>query len=358
MRIKTASGLSVLKVPGEGLAIDVSHRSRSYDVDWLDAGVLSFLIACGTWTERAHAERLLAERTKLPDDARARAIDQLLELGVLVGEDDPFHARLGDAEAMWERYGWEDAFHLQREIGALERLDYLEDGFRRDVLQMKAALAADPKPANYKEFQGKGLIPLGPVPEVPQRSLCETFDGPGTTKAGPMDSGRFAWLTYFAYGQVGKKFMPVTKEHITKTSPSGGARHPTEVYPIVLEIEGIEPGLYHYNVKQHALELLVPGDHRAFVRRCLVRGTPPPFDYSVVYVYTTIFERSMFRYREPFSYRVMSHDIGHLLETTRLLANSIGRRVSGGRVPRDCEVNGLLGIDGLFESTMTYAVVE
>ncbi len=358
MRIKTATALSILKVPGEDLGIDVSHRNKTYDVEWMSAGLVSFLLACDEWTERADAERLLGARAALPEDARPVAIDQLLELGILVAEGEPFHSRLGDSERLWARYGWDDAFYLQRDIGAMERLDYFADGFRKDVLAMKDAVAKDPKPANYKEIPGKPLLPLPVAPEMRQRSLVDTFLGHGDSKPGPLDFEQLAWLTYYAYGQIATKRMPVTKAHVAKTSPSGGARHPTEVYPIVLDAKGVAPGLYHYNVKENALELIAAGDHRRFVADCIVRGTPVPFEYSVVYVYTSIFERSMFRYREPFTYRVLHHDVGHLLETTRLLASSIGRRTTGGRVPRDAEADAFLGIDGLFEATVTFSVVE
>jgi len=44
-----------------------------------------------------------------------------------------------------------------------------------------------------------------------------------------------------------------------KTSPSGGSRHPIEVYPVVLAVAGIEPGIYHDSVASNSLVLLRPG---------------------------------------------------------------------------------------------------
>lgn len=40
--------------------------------------------------------------------------------------------------------------------------------------------------------------------------------------------------------------------------PSGGARHPFEVYLAVKNVEGLEKGLYHYLAQTHELELLRP----------------------------------------------------------------------------------------------------
>jgi SagB-type dehydrogenase family enzyme len=36
--------------------------------------------------------------------------------------------------------------------------------------------------------------------------------------------------------------------------PSGGACHELEIYPVVQHMEGLEPGLYHYNPGEHTLE--------------------------------------------------------------------------------------------------------
>ena len=39
-----------------------------------------------------------------------------------------------------------------------------------------------------------------------------------------------------------------------KRSPSGGARHPVEVYLMSLRVRGLRPGLYHYHPGHHILD--------------------------------------------------------------------------------------------------------
>src|SRR5207248_6077327 len=41
---------------------------------------------------------------------------------------------------------------------------------------------------------------------------------------------------------------------LRKTSPSGGGLHPIEAYPLALRLDGIDPGLYRYDARGHALE--------------------------------------------------------------------------------------------------------
>jgi len=45
-----------------------------------------------------------------------------------------------------------------------------------------------------------------------------------------------------------------------RTCPSAGALYPLEIYVEVRKTEGLEPGVYNYDVFQHALELTSRGD--------------------------------------------------------------------------------------------------
>jgi len=47
-----------------------------------------------------------------------------------------------------------------------------------------------------------------------------------------------------------------------RTAPSAGATYPLEVYLVAGEVEGMEPGLYHYHGLRHSLEKLGEEDLR------------------------------------------------------------------------------------------------
>jgi SagB-type dehydrogenase family enzyme len=47
-----------------------------------------------------------------------------------------------------------------------------------------------------------------------------------------------------------------------RTAPSAGATYPLEVYLVAGEVEGIEPGLYHYSFSRHSLERVKEEDIR------------------------------------------------------------------------------------------------
>ena len=47
-----------------------------------------------------------------------------------------------------------------------------------------------------------------------------------------------------------------------RASPSAGALYPVETYLAVHQVEGVTPGIWHFQVLDFALELVAAGDFR------------------------------------------------------------------------------------------------
>jgi SagB-type dehydrogenase family enzyme len=139
-----------------------------------------------------------------------------------------------------------------------------------------------------------------------------------------------------------------------KTSPSGGARHPIEVYPSVSRVEGVEPGLYHYSVKRHSLERLgeLPSETE-LVRLC--GGQEWVADACAVFFMTAVATRSLWKYPNAHAYRVMFLDAGHLDQTFHLVCTNIGLAPFTTTAIQGSEVEDLLDVDGIGELAL-YAV--
>jgi len=54
----------------------------------------------------------------------------------------------------------------------------------------------------------------------------------------------------------------VGKNQYRKTAPSAGATYPLETYLVVGEVEGLEPGVFHYSPNEHSLERIKEEDVR------------------------------------------------------------------------------------------------
>ena len=115
---------------------------------------------------------------------------------------------------------------------------------------------------------------------------------------------------------------------LKKTSPSGGALHPTEAYLIVQRVEGIAPGLYHYRSVDHALQPLpwtAGEDALGQLATLAVAGQHWFADAHVLVALAPRFARNFWKYRNHAkAYRVCVLDAGHLSQTLFLAATEQG----------------------------------
>jgi SagB-type dehydrogenase family enzyme len=140
-----------------------------------------------------------------------------------------------------------------------------------------------------------------------------------------------------------------------RTAPSAGALYPVETYLVVHNVEGVDPGVYHYDVQHHQLEQLKRGDFRAAVAHAaLDQGMAARA--NVVFVWTAVFERPKWKYKQR-AYRYVYLDAGHIAQNLALAAVALGLGSCQIAALYDGEANDLLGVDGVGESTVYMTVV-
>ncbi|MBE1462215.1 nitroreductase family protein [Kibdelosporangium phytohabitans] len=172
--------------------------------------------------------------------------------------------------------------------GPLTRAFHFSTRFPRGVkfrtLDQQAAdvhekAASEPPPSSYKEYPGVPRIELlewsdswtgrDLMEALYKRRSCREFGD------APVSVTELAAVLQVAAGPIETSEVFQTAR---KTSPSGGGRHPTEIYACVRNVTGVEPGLYHYNGAAHELELIGPVlDDAELVEACATRsGSPVP----------------------------------------------------------------------------------
>lgn len=141
-----------------------------------------------------------------------------------------------------------------------------------------------------------------------------------------------------------------------KTSPSGGARHPIELYALAWGIEGLPKGLYHYAADTHELELVKRGLGSSRVVKYL-----PHADYwsdaCAVILFSAVFERDIWRYPYSRAYRAPFIEAGHLCQTFLVVASDFGLAPFCAMALADSVIERELGIDGVSESVLYAAGV-
>jgi putative peptide maturation dehydrogenase len=114
---------------------------------------------------------------------------------------------------------------------------------------------------------------------------------------------------------------------IKRTSPSGGGLHPITAYPIITNVEGVAPGVYHYNAGDHSLALTqaLTADEARELATQFVCGQDYFAAAHVSFVLAARFYRNHWKYRRhPRAYAGMLVDAGHLSQTLYLVAAELG----------------------------------
>lgn len=141
-----------------------------------------------------------------------------------------------------------------------------------------------------------------------------------------------------------------------KTSPSGGAMHPTELYVLALNIRGLPRGIYHYRQDTHALERIRAGARRREVTAFLPQQ-PWYEPAAAVVFFTSVFERSLWRYSYARAYRANLVEAGHYCQTFCLTATWLGLAPFCSMALADTPIERTLGIDGVSEAVLYAAGV-
>lgn len=129
-----------------------------------------------------------------------------------------------------------------------------------------------------------------------------------------------------------------------------GARYHLELYFVTGDLEGLDAGVYQYDAQAHTLRLLRAGDYRAHV----VAASGDEHSLAAapaIMAVTSTFWRNAWRYQGR-AYRHAFWDLGTTL--ANILAVSASQEIATNLVMgfADDEVNRLLGVDGVRESTL------
>lgn len=140
-----------------------------------------------------------------------------------------------------------------------------------------------------------------------------------------------------------------------RAAPSAGALYPTEIYPVIHNVDGLRQGIYRYLPDLHSLELLRGGDFRtALLLSCL--GQDAVAGAGVVFVLTAVFQRTRWRYGDR-AYRYVLLEAGHIGENLYLAATAMGLGPCGIGAFLDDGINQVLGVNGTSEAAVYLVAV-
>ncbi len=165
----------------------------------------------------------------------------------------------------------------------------------------------------------------------------------------------FDELSTLIYYSAGVKPTKETDANlIRRFYPSGGARYPLEVYLGVQRVEGLEPAIYHYNVKDNLLENigskewideLLPGLYYPWSREA-----------AVIFIITAVWDRNFIKYKDR-GYRIVLMEAGHLAQNLALTAAALNIGCCNSVGFHNEKINKVFDIENGDESSLYMAVL-
>jgi SagB-type dehydrogenase family enzyme len=302
-------------------------------------------------------ESILELLSKVPD--AALLVDLLISQGVFVVEGSDLDKKEQMIDKIWK---WKiDAryFHYSTEKTIFETNLDVENRNLADLAKI------NPPPSPFKDY-GDGSIEIklaglfndNSLMTGNEESFWRTLYDRRTRRSfirKKISFLDFSRIMLWTWGKTKTIKDPDVGEYILKTSPSGGARHPIEVYPLVLRVEGISQGVYHYSVRYHGLRLIKAGSFEDLAVH-LCAGQECVRDSCVVFFMTAKLERSMWKYPQSHAYRVILLDAGHLGQTFHLVCTKLKLAPFTTAATNDPKIESIIGVDGVTEVPLYTAV--
>ncbi|MBU8977347.1 putative peptide maturation dehydrogenase [Lysobacter sp. MMG2] len=291
--------------------------------------------------------------------AQAEAIDTiecLIGKGLVISDRARDHeARERDEQlrsTYWHPLG--AAFNAFTRWSGIDAVQSMKENGIETAVSMREVLGAPPGEALRHPQAGDRVALPRVAPTdfddlLARRATCRNFDA-----TRPLPQALFAQLMQRVFAAQAEVRVTDDTVFLKKNVPSGGGLHPMECYLIVQHVEGIAPGLYHYQAREHALDPL-PGPGRplrGFVQE-MVAQQHWFADAHVVVVLSPRFDRTFWKYRSHAKgYRVVALEAGHLSQTLYLAATDAGLGAFITGAINEVELEQAFGLDPIRQGAM------
>ncbi len=267
------------------------------------------VVACAEPITRDELFRYLLHNTQETDSNKIEKLLNVLISKHIIHFAETFSELLPQAD-MWKCNGWEAAADYHFFTWDAPFLDYSKEGGghdqdRKNMVRYQEELPDTQRCKLYNDFLGR-LSLYNPSECLPLfgQSIFTLLD-------------KLKILFSLAFGKTGEKpchwsDVPL----IRRTSPSGGSRHPTEGYFFSL-MEDPPKGCYHIQTDPSSLVHISSFSQEPTI----LKDNIQPCDGAIIL--TSVFERNMYRYREPRTFRTIHMDVGHVLQTIETISSEL-----------------------------------
>ena len=218
---------------------------------------------------------------------------------------------------------------------------------------MSGSLDWNNQPEIYKQIPNSKKIALPKPKEISKATLDACLKKRRSIRDftdQPIDQDKLSYILWASTGIQRREYG-----YEFRTAPSAGALYPIETYLVVNNVKEIAKGIYHYSIKDHALEEMKLGEFGKKTANGAL-GQDMCANAAVVFIWTSIFQRSRWKYGQR-AYRYIYLDAGHIGENLALASTALGLGSCQIGALFDEEINKLIDVDGKSESTIYMSVV-
>jgi SagB-type dehydrogenase family enzyme len=281
----------------------------------------------------------------------ASAILELIDAQLLLEHGSAEWERDKLVESSWAPWLPEACFHFMTKDTPYVPADW-------PIEEKMKALPGTPAPPRFKTIRDADTIGL-PSHELDRDPFFETLYARRTHRnfaRGKISLENVSKLLQTTWGIQRYVRTNVFGRLPLKTSPSGGARHPIEVYLMALRVNGLERGMYHYQARDNRLARL-PSKANPRMASEYCADQPYFAGAAALFIMTAVFARTMWKYGRARAYRVVLIESGHLCQTFCLTATRLGLAPFSTAALKDSLIEKDLGLDGISESVLYVAGV-
>lgn len=254
-----------------------------------------------------------AEATGVSLRAATRLLDNLAAAGLLEKTNVP----VAEEDIVWDVWNEAAAFlHFSTRNRRFATT-------RATTAGLVARAARQPPPPSTKSYRDRLRVVL---PSVGNRSAFDalaarrrTWRQFGAGQTTLQDLSAVLGVTFRAQRWLD---LGASGRLMLRSSPSGGARHPTEAYVLVRRVKGLPSGVYYYAPAEHALARLGRARiGKAEITKLLV-GQSCYSKASVLVCMTAVFARKAWAYPSARAYKSILLELGHFCQTFCLAATA------------------------------------
>ena len=317
--IKTSPFLVIKPFKNKGFIVEDFYRKKSFEFDFKYIEIFSF--GCTT-RSRVEFEAFLKS-----SNLEKVVLQQLLEAKLLVKTSDKIFTIEEQAEK-WRKYGHEDSLYYHVSCLNYPFINYADSSaIQIDQGLMDIYLKKKLPPPTYKDYTDTDNVKL----EIPKILPSVEFDNIlYPTENFKSTFSLYENLNILLYTSFAKIFTKQNAqgEFFLRTAPSGGGKHPTEVYLFLFEsCMQIKAGIYHYDIKNHSLNLITEGNYQNIYDTAsygVYKDQVKTKNIKFGLVYTSMVERAFWRYRDIRSTRAIFADVGHIVQIARHSCVALG----------------------------------